>query len=125
MMAEFEINKNLPTVGKLGSLGIFLLGVAAIGAAITFTLKVSRPPAPVASPTQEHNFELVQLGDFRRDQFLFDRKTGRIWQSICSGDTSGPDCNGLLIWKEMFVAGVTPVDSDATNEYLTHNARAE
>ena len=114
--------------GKLAGFGLLLLGVAAIIAAGGFFIEVanstheiqtSRPSA--TQDSIEHDFQLVQLGDFRRDQFLVDKSTGRVWQSICSGPTSGPDCNGMLIWDEMYVGGgVTPSDSGAALAYLRH-----
>ncbi len=70
-----------------------------------------------ASATRTPDFELVQLGTFRRDQFLIDRRSGRVWQSVCTGKSSGPDCNGLMIWHEMSVAGLTPPDSEAAKSY--------
>jgi len=53
----------------------------------------------------------------RRDQFLVDQKTGRIWQSACMGNVSGADCTGMVIWQEMYVDGITPSDSDVTTTF--------
>ena len=114
--------------GKLVGFGLLLLGVAAIIAAGGFFIGVansaheSQAPRPSAAQDQiKHDFQLVQLGDFRRDQFLVDKSTGRVWQSICSGPTNGPDCNGMLIWDEMYVGGgVTPSDSGAALAYFQH-----
>lgn len=54
-------------------------------------------------------FQLIQLGEYRRDQFLIDTETGRIWNSICVV-TGSPDpkkasseCQGTLAWEEMYV----------------------
>lgn len=37
-------------------------------------------------------FQLVQLGEMRRDQFLLDAETGRIWRASCIQRGSGTDC---------------------------------
>ncbi len=54
----------------------------------------------------QHDYRLVQLGQMRRDQFLIDQKTGRIWSSVCDGESKGPDCNGAMIWQEQPVIGL-------------------
>jgi hypothetical protein len=61
----------------------------------------------------------VQLGQFRRDQFLVDRETGRVWSNVClsKAQTPSPNCDGLMIWEEMYVSGVTPPDSPATTAF--------
>lgn len=42
----------------------------------------------------QNDFQLIQLGEFRRDQFLLNKKTGQIWRSVCAvSDTKNPtDC---------------------------------
>ncbi|MDE2337172.1 MAG: hypothetical protein KGL10_07660 [Alphaproteobacteria bacterium] len=83
-------------------IGILLIGVAAcIGA---FSYKPAR-------------FELAQLGTFRADQFLLDKSTGRIWQSVCAGTPEVGECKGMMVWQEMFVGGITPQGSPATSEF--------
>ena len=109
--------------GKLGGFGLVLVGVAALVAAGSYFVSVANEShdsqAPIQTPTKEtHDFQLVQLGTFRRDQFLFDKSTGRVWQSTCAGEVSGPDCQGMLIWDEMYVDGVTPSDSSAARVYM-------
>ena len=108
--------------GKLSGLGLLLVGFAALIAAVTYFLRVANAQgqAPASAPVAEEikrDFQLVQLGEFRRDQFLIDRSSGRVWQSVCSGEVSGPDCKGMLIWDEMYVDGVTPGDSAAAMVY--------
>lgn len=51
-------------------------------------------------------FQLVQLSDMRRDQFLIDTESGRIWESVCSGKATGADCDGVMLWREMLVEGL-------------------
>jgi hypothetical protein len=70
--------------------------------------------------TSQSDFQLVQLGQMRRDQFLIDRRTGRVWSSVCSGKTSGADCDGMIVWEEMYVYNVTPNDSPTAATYRAH-----
>lgn len=113
------------TLGKLGGTGLLLLGVASIFAAGAYLTRSANTPAapsqPVAArPTAafpEHSFQLVQLGEMRRDQFLYDKRTGRIWTSVCTGQVSGANCSGMVIWEEMYVDGVTPPTSPAALYY--------
>lgn len=69
--------------------GILLLGVAALIAAIRFAI----PPTG--------SFQLLQLGEYRRDQYLLDTQTGKVWVSVCWGTVSGADCSGSLVWEEV------------------------
>ena len=81
--------------------------------------EVSPPPIETKAPilVPEHAFELVQLGQFRRDQFLVDKKTRRVWERSCTGKVSGPDCDGLNTWDEMYVSEITPEDSLAAKVF--------
>lgn len=63
--------------------------------------------------SQKHNFELIQLGELARNQFLIDRKAGRVWQKVCDGENNASGgCEGMLIWEEMYIGGFTPSDSE-------------
>ena len=79
-----------------------------------------REPSPVALPQPQScpptpSFHVAQL---QRDQFfLVDSRSGRVWERVCSGKTKGADCDGLLIWNEMYVSGVTPPESAATRVF--------
>jgi hypothetical protein len=55
---------------------------------------------------QDHDYQILQLGEFRRDQFLIDKKTGRIWHSVCVGELKGMECEGSLMWQEQSVVGL-------------------
>lgn len=60
-----------------------------------------------------HDFQLIQLGDMVRNQFLLDKETGRVWLKVCDGETKGlADCDGVLIWQEMYVSDLTPPESN-------------
>jgi len=111
--------------GKLSGTGLLLLGIAAVIAAGAYLTRsasapTALPPAAVAQQPAafpEHNFQLVQLGEMRRDQFLYDKRTGRIWNSVCTGQVSGANCSGMLVWQEMYVDGITPPTSQASLYY--------
>ena len=113
------------TIGILGGLGLLLLGAAALLAAVSSSGLLTKKEAPqtqtprpdVAPAPPEHAFEIVQLGTFRRDQFLIDKKTGRVWEKICVGKVAGADCDGIDIWDEMYVSEVTPGDSLAARAF--------
>ena len=116
--------------GKLAGVGLLFLGLAALVAAIGFFITVANSAhesqvsfTSAIKDVPERDFQLVQLGNFRRDQFLVDKSSGRVWQSVCSGPANGPDCNGMLIWDEMYVGGVTPSDSGAALAYFQHAGR--
>jgi hypothetical protein len=105
---------------------MLLFGAAALLFAVTYANRPTLPiqatvPQAVSSPeshaTPGIGFSLVQLGALRRDQFLVDQRTGRIWQSSCMGNMSGADCSGMIVWQEMYVDGITPDDSVATAAY--------
>lgn len=60
----------------------------------------------------KHEFQMEQLGDMARNQFLIDKTSGRVWQKACDGKSNGlGDCDGVMIWEEMYVADLTPPES--------------
>ena len=121
---SFAVVKSSNSISVLGSLGIFMAGLAALivaGSVAGFVVYYFSPAnkAPV-NETPQSDFQVVQLGQFRRDQFLLDRRSGRIWTAVCSGKASGADCEGMLIWAEMYVDNVTPSDSAAAGAYRAY-----
>ena len=110
--------------GKLAGIGLLTIGVAALIAALSLFVRTSAPARQASSfqklpAPQAHDFQVVQLGTFRRDQFLLDKDTGRVWHSTCVSQAQAPsvDCSGVIIWDEMYVSGVTPSDSPAALEF--------
>jgi len=81
-------------MGRIAEWGVFLIG----GAFLVWVIGSFTKPKDLEIRSE---YQLVQLGEMRRDQFLLDKKTGRIWTSVCFGKTSGADCDGLVIWQEM------------------------
>lgn len=66
--------------------------------ACTKAASPSLPPPP-APPSLR--FEIVQLGTFRRDQFLLDKETGQIWGKVCLvPGKGGADCEYLAWMKD-------------------------
>lgn len=85
--------------------------VLLIGSIFFFTLCKWRNESPshqqqVDIP-QVGRFELKQISTFRRDQFLLDNATGRIWSPRCTKlAKNGVDCDGGSIWQEESVEGL-------------------
>ena len=107
-----SVPSNPPAIvfSKLIGLGIFLLGLAGLIAALAMLLHVASPAGKaqgqLQAPTEAKlGFEIVQLGEFRRDQFLVDRDSGGVWNRVCSGNVKDGECNGALIWEQMCVDG--------------------
>ena len=123
-----SVPQNQPAVVlyKLSGHGVLLLGVAGLIAAIAMLLFVvaiaGEPLVEVeAAPPTKHGFQLVQLGDFRRDQFLLDTDSGRIWESVCAGNVKDGDCDGVMVWSEMCVDGVVPKSKQAIGKCFTRD----
>ena len=56
----------------------------------------------------EGRFQLLQLGTARRDQYLLDSQTGRLWARVCMKSTSleAGDC-AYQAWMVEDVEGIT------------------
>ena len=113
-----SVPPNQPAIAfsKLTGLGIFLLGLAGLIAALAMLLSTvssagktpaasSAGRAPMEAVPSALGFQLVQLGEFRRDHYLVNRDSGAVWNRVCSGQVKDDECNGPLIWQEMCVEG--------------------
>ena len=69
-------------------------------------------PKDTSSPNPSR-FELIQLGNMRRDQYLLDKQTGQLWQPTCmvSGKDSGIDCK-YSAWMKQDVEEITMSRND-------------
>lgn len=57
-------------------------------------------------------FQLIQLSDARRDQFLLDTESGKLWTSVCAlTSENGNDCS-ISYWSEEKVEGKNTKLSD-------------
>lgn len=54
--------------------------------------------------TTEGRFQLIQLSSARRDQYLLDTQTGRMWSPTCF-NSQGEQCV-VMAWVEEKVAGL-------------------
>lgn len=62
--------------------------------------------------SERYDFQLIQLGEMNRSQFLLDKKTGRVWQHVCDGEVDKiGGCDGIMVWSEMYISDWTPPDS--------------
>jgi|SRR6185312_17200174 len=122
-MADSSNTPRIVTFGNLGGVGILLVGISAIVLACAFLIRTLHGPAAPArfqrsadqAPFHEnHEFQLIQLGEMRRDQFLLDKKTGRVWTEVCTGQVAGPDCKGQLVWQGMQVEGLPSASTPAS-----------
>lgn len=92
--------------------GVLMLGVSALIFSASYVGFIPKPtfefdPTGATRVEPAHQFTLVQLGTLRRDQFLVDGSTGRVWASGCEGDVKGADCSGQIAFSEMNVEGIT------------------
>ena len=51
-------------------------------------------------------FQVIQISEFRRDQYLIDTQTGRLWSRSCAGPMTEGICNGFNVWEEEIVEGI-------------------
>lgn len=96
-----------------------------IAGSLEETRRLDKALADLAPPGA-NEFSLAQLGEFRRDQFLVDRRTGRVWNVTCwtdarakpkRADQDQAGCDGIRFWNEMYVEGRTPSDAPAATTY--------
>ncbi len=57
--------------------------------------------------TSSGRFQLIQLSDFRRDQFLIDTQSGQLWRITCAvqANSGGSAECGFSYWSEEIVEG--------------------
>lgn len=56
-------------------------------------------------------FQLIQLSDFRRDQYLLDTQTGKIWVGTCGTKDKSGECIYNL-WAPQDVVGITMTEAE-------------
>lgn len=74
---------------------------------------------------QKHDYQLVQLGDSRKDQYLLDKRTGRTWSSVCVGGSQGFNCDGEMLWDEQLVIGLNGYSRADFRAYMDFIAKPQ
>lgn len=79
---------------------------ALLAAVLLIAPIVSRAEPP--TKTSGGRFQLIQLSSMRRDQFLLDTQTGKIWSKACYVKTTADvaDCD-MHAWMLESVEGIT------------------
>lgn len=117
MSMDFDSSKNI---------GLVLLGVAALIIAYSYFLRTNayvenlKKPSEKSEATNVADYQLVQLGSSRRDQFLLDKTNGRIWTSVCAGSFVGIECVGDYVWQEQMVVGLNGYTREDLASYLKY-----
>jgi hypothetical protein len=83
----------------------------AISAAVLTTLPAfaDAPHSTSTLSAPGGRFAFGQISDFRRDQYLLDTQTGRLWQIVCV-EKQGDDCAQHVLEEIPFLGGGGPSD---------------
>lgn len=84
------------------------IGVIAL-ATLTSTIAFAGP-APKSAGSKDGRFQIVQISNFRRDQFLIDTHTGKLWRYTCLVPEEN-EC-GKAAWMAEEIEGITKSKSD-------------
>jgi hypothetical protein len=78
------------------------------------TIAASEQPPNTKTPSNGR-YQLVQLSEFRRDRFLIDTQTGRMWMASCEVPGEGQvDCK-YQAWFEEDVVGLNTTLAKVTS----------
>lgn len=80
------------------------------GCSKNYDISKTNPEKPGIQPGR---YQLVQLGQMRRDQYLLDTATGRLWTVVCGAGAHGVDCE-YAYWSEADVLGLNVTLEQAT-----------
>lgn len=64
------------------------------------------PPAQKTLSSQDGRYVFGQVSDFRRDQFLLDTRTGRMWKLSYETDKDRPNSDGQPILKPVLIEDI-------------------
>ena len=84
--------------------------ILALALALTFSATALADGIAMSSG----RFQLVQLSAMRRDQYLIDTQTGRIWNNVCA-ELKGEECV-QNVWQEMHVSKLAVPKSKTTTK---------
>jgi hypothetical protein len=87
----------------LTSFSFFLIAVSFCLFGYSYYIKTDKYIKNAYVLNQEHDYQIIQLGQMRADQFLIDKKTGCVWTAVCRGEVKGSQCHGEIIWQKMWV----------------------
>lgn len=82
--------------------GIFLL-VASTSTAFAADPVPVIPPAQKVLSSQDGRYVFGQVSDFRRDQFLLDTRTGRMWKLSYETDPDKPSSDGQPVLNPVII----------------------
>jgi len=99
---------------------LLLLSLAICAFSYSYFLKINANIEYQNKIAEKHEYQLVQLGEMRRDQYLLDKKTGRNWISICTGKSNGPDCDGSIVWEERLIVGLNGYSEEDFMRYMQY-----
>ncbi|MGZ3694126.1 MAG: hypothetical protein ACXWQO_07985 [Bdellovibrionota bacterium] len=76
---------------------------------IIFGLMIACVPAFAKGATTAGvaKFQLIQLGDYHKDQFLLDTDTGKFWKPVCTKADAAGNCTGTMIWQLQVIEEIT------------------
>lgn len=102
------------------NISFFILSIAACILATSYLLRTLS-----VIERNKHEYQLIQLGEYRRDQYLLDKKTGRTWVSVCTGESKNGDCTADIMWQERLAIGLNGYTHDDYFKYLEYLASIE
>lgn len=76
-------------------------------ASIVLLASVTHAQKKSNTSTQNGRFQLIQLSDFRRDQYLVDTQTGKMWQKSCFISSSDSSECAYGPWMTVDVEDIT------------------
>lgn len=62
--------------------------------------------APSPRGTSGGRYQLVQISEYRRDQYLLDTQTGRLWGKVCGKNDEKGEC-AFYYWSEEITVGLS------------------
>jgi hypothetical protein len=75
-------------------------------AALIFSIILFSACEKAQKEPKNDRFKLMQISDFRRDQYLLDSATGRLWVKVCSDVGKDGMCAGVSYWQRELVQNI-------------------
>lgn len=77
------------------------------------------------SGSKDGRFQIVQISEFRQDQFLIDSQTGRLWRAVCAAPGDGLNQCRYTIWEPQDIIGITTSGAQADKQAARIKANAD